>query len=181
MFGTCVNLQLAEHRSPQRILGQHPLDSAFVNAFWSFLQKIVHRDRLDIADIARSTVVKIVGLLPAGRPHFVGVDHNDVVTGIDMRGILGFVLNAQEARNFARQPAKNLVRGVDHVPVALDLGRLGAESFHCNVLRKVRVYLVVSRALYASAIRLTTPCSMQEPQKIAISCSRCVIVLLLGH
>ena len=70
------SLQFAEHRSPQRVFGQHPLDGDLDDALRGFLQQFVHGDGFDIADVTGGPVIDLVGPLPAGRPHFLGIDHD---------------------------------------------------------------------------------------------------------
>jgi hypothetical protein len=75
-------------------------------------------------------VVHLVLQLVAGDRHLFGVDHDQVVAGVDVRGVDGLVLATQAAGELGSQAAQGLALGIDHVPVTLDGLVLGAESLH---------------------------------------------------
>jgi hypothetical protein len=62
----------------------------------------------------------------------LGVDHDQVIAGIDVRGVNRLVLAAQTARELGAQAAQGLALGIDDVPVALDGLVLGSKSLHGN-------------------------------------------------
>ena len=70
--------------------------------------------------------------LVAGDGDLVGVDDDDEVAGIDVRGVDRLVLPAQELRGLAGQATEHDVGRVDDVPGAGDVGRLGAEGAHAD-------------------------------------------------
>src|SRR3546814_14031316 len=84
---------------------------------------------LEIADVPGEAVVHLVGQLVAGDVDLLGVDHDDVVAGVDVRGVDRLVLAAQAMREFGAEAAEGLAGGVDDVPVALDGLGLGGEGF----------------------------------------------------
>jgi hypothetical protein len=53
----------------------------------------------DAAGVAGVAVVHLVLSLVAGHAQLLGVDHDDVVAGVDVRGVDGLVLAAQAARS----------------------------------------------------------------------------------
>ena len=57
--------------------------------------------------------------------YFVGVDNDDVIAGIDMRGIDRFVLATQAAGNLGRQAAQIFPFRVNYIPVTIHFVRLG--------------------------------------------------------
>src|SRR5690606_5240905 len=73
--------------------------------------------------------------LVAGDVDLLGVDHDDVVAGVDVRGVDGLVLAAEATRDLGAQAAEGLAGGVDHEPVALDGLVLGGKGLHQETLR----------------------------------------------
>ncbi len=69
--------------------------------------------------IARVTVVHLVQGLGASDLEFGSVDHDDEVTGINVRRVNGLVLAAQTQGHFAGDPAEHLIGGVNHKPLVL--------------------------------------------------------------
>jgi hypothetical protein len=76
------------------------------------------------------TIVLLVLGLVAGHAQLLDVDDDDVITGINVRGVDGFMFAAQATRNFGSKPTKDQIRRVDNEPVVLDLMRLGRKRFH---------------------------------------------------
>ena len=74
------------------------------------------------AGIARVACIDLVGLFLAGENHLVGIDDDDVVTTIDVRGECGFVLSAQQLGNLRAQATNNLVGSVDDHPLFVHCG-----------------------------------------------------------
>ncbi len=78
-------------------------------------------------------VGQLAPCLARGHHHLGGVDHDDVVAGVDVGGQDRAVLAAQDPCHLGGQAAEHEPVGVDDVPRALDLGWLwayvGTESF----------------------------------------------------
>ena len=85
---------------------------------------------IDAAGIARVPVVDLVAGLVAGDADLFGVDDDDEIAGIDVRRVDGLVLAAQTECHFAGNTSEHLVGGVNHKPLVLHFGRLGAEGLH---------------------------------------------------
>ncbi len=118
------DLELAEHLSSQRIARQHTLDRLRENPLRSPIEKLLQGFGLEIADVARMPVVELVLELSAGHANLLGVDHDNIVAGIDMWRVLGLVLTTQAPRDFGRKAAERLAIGVDEIPIAPDFRRL---------------------------------------------------------
>ena len=74
--------------------------------------------------------VLLVLFLGARDTQLLHVHHDNVVAGVHMGREFGFVLAAQPLRDFDREAAQHLVRGVDDEPVAPDLVALGRKGLH---------------------------------------------------
>src|SRR5690606_33254533 len=130
VLGTLVDLELLVHRAAEGILRQHALDGDLDDALRVALQRLAEGFSLEVADVPGEAVVHLVGQLVAGDVDLLGVDHDDVVAGVDVRGVDRLVLAAQAVREFGAEAAEGLAGGVDDVPVALDGLVLGGEGFH---------------------------------------------------
>jgi hypothetical protein len=69
-------------------------------------------------------------LLVAGQRHLLGVDDDDVVTGVDVRGEDRLVLAAEEVRGRRGEATEHDVGRVDHEPLALDVAGLRGVRTH---------------------------------------------------
>ena len=77
----------------------------------------------------------LLGLVSA-ELHLVGVDHDYVVAGVEVRGVDGFVLAAEDASDLGGHAAQDLPGSVDHEPLVLDLSRLDGIRLHDTPLCK---------------------------------------------
>ena len=86
-----------------------------------------------LAQAARVAGVPVEELgvpLVAGDGDLAGVDDDDEVAGVDMRGVDRLVLAPQQLRGLAGQPAEHDVGRVDHVPGVGHIAGLGAVRAH---------------------------------------------------
>src|SRR3546814_12320345 len=74
-------------------------------------------------------VVNLVLELVAGRLHLLGIDDDDVIARVDVRGVFRLVLAAQAVGNFSGQTAERFVRRVNHVP---EIGRASCRERVCQ-------------------------------------------------
>src|SRR5690606_24417314 len=87
-------------------------------------------DLLDATREAGVRVVLLVSGLGAGHTNLLCIDHDDVVAGIDVRGVFRLVFATQTGGDFGSQTTQSLASGVDDVPVALNGFRFSSKSFH---------------------------------------------------
>lgn len=102
----------------------------FNDPFRFFLDEPLKIDGLDPAGISRMTLVYFVFCLVAGDPDLSGVNDHDIITGIQVRGIFGFMFAAQTPGNFGREPAQGLAAGINDIPVTPDIRRSCNGGFH---------------------------------------------------
>ena len=91
---------------------------------------------LQPSGIAGVAVVELVVELVAGDRDLLRVDDDDEVAGVDVRRELRLALAAQPVGDLGREPAEGLALGVDEVPLARDLARLGAVGLHVREDRR---------------------------------------------
>jgi hypothetical protein len=75
-------------------------------------------------------IVFLVGNLGARHAQLGCVDDDDEIAGVDVRSEFGLVLAAQSVCHFAGDTPEDLVRRVNHVPIALHLMRLCGKGLH---------------------------------------------------
>src|SRR3972149_6783630 len=97
VFRATINLELAEHLASQRILGKHSANRLFNNIARRPLHHVLEACHLETALIAGIAVINLVPALLARDLQFVGIDDDDVVAGIHVRGKLRFVLATEVA------------------------------------------------------------------------------------
>src|SRR5687768_14621364 len=97
MLGAIVEVKRAHLVAAQRPARDHALHGLFENALGeASLEHLARRDGLDAAGIAGVLVIDLVGQLLAGEAHLVGIDDDDMVAAIDMRGVAWLMLAAQD-------------------------------------------------------------------------------------
>ena len=74
----------------------------------------------------------LLDLVP-GQPNLVGINHDHMVTGIQIRSKAGLILADQHASHFGGQPSQHGVRGVHYKPV-----RAGFQGFRLSSFGYVR-------------------------------------------
>ena len=131
MLGRRVNAQVGHLLAAQTVAGDHALnsldhDTLGMRAF----QHLPRGALLDAARVAGVPVVDLVIALVAGHLHLVGVDDDDIVTHVHMRGEGRLVLAAQDVCDDRGEAAQNDAFGIDQDPLLLDVRRSSGEGFH---------------------------------------------------
>ena len=90
---------------------------------------------LHAAGVTAVAVHALVGGLVLGEHDLAGVDDDDVVAGVDVRGEDRLVLAAQDAGGFGAHATEHQAIGIDDVPGAGDLACFRAVSRHFRTFR----------------------------------------------
>lgn len=88
MSSARIDFQLAIHVATQWALRQHTFDRDFNRGFRLFGDQAFEVRRLDTAWETGVTVVHFVLRFVAGNTYLLGVDDDNVVTGINVRGVV---------------------------------------------------------------------------------------------
>src|SRR4051794_37894607 len=165
MGGAAVNLQVGHLLAAERTTRNHTLDGLHDHALRILaIQDLTLGTALDAAGIARVPVEDVVIALVARQANLLGIYHDDVVAAVDMRGIEGLVLAAQDIGDDARHAAEDEAFRVDYKPLLIDFGRLQGQGLHCHSLKKYRMRHESGTPLpkLAGVVEACTPWSQPE-------------------
>jgi hypothetical protein len=132
MLGTLVNLQLAVDRASKTIVRDHSLDRALDEEFGTALAALAEGLGLVASDESGEAHVALLGLFFAADLDFSRVDHDDEIAGINMGCEDRLVLAAKQVGGLDGDMAEVLVFGIDHPPLAFDLGSFSGKSLHSD-------------------------------------------------
>ncbi|VXC74354.1 hypothetical protein SPHINGOAX6_40271 [Sphingomonas sp. AX6] len=126
MLGALEDAQIAHLLTAQRTARNHALDCLFKDTLGeATVENLVRGHFLQATDVTRVLVIDLVGALLAGEPNLVGVDDDDIVAAIDVRGEAGLVLAAQDVCDDRRCTTDHQAFGIDDVPFLFHFVRLG--------------------------------------------------------
>src|SRR5437870_10566801 len=86
--------------------------------------------RFMAANVARKTHKAFLIFLFAGQSHFIGIDHDDEITSIDMRRENRLFFSPEQLCRLHRDAAQHLVLRVNDPPLAGDFAGFGGKRFH---------------------------------------------------
>ncbi len=116
---TGIDMQVAEKLVAQSVFGEHASDGVF-NNLDGVLGEHFSRSRETLsAGISGVAHVNLVGHFLAGKSDFVRIDDDDIVTTIEMRGVIRFCLASEDACDGGSQSADNHLLGVNNNPFFL--------------------------------------------------------------
>src|SRR5262245_52627184 len=148
-----IDAQIPELLAAERPARQHALDGLLQHP----LGMLALEDRgggpvLDAAGIAGVPVIDLVGALVAGEDDAAGIDDDDVVATIEMRGIARLVLASEAVCDQHGKSSHHEAVGVDQGPGLVDVPWRGREGLHSRAsgLRDSRASGLRGSALLAS-------------------------------
>lgn len=118
MLGTNVNVEFAEDLCSEAVLRKHALYSVFNDTGREALEHLTGSRKGRAALITGMTEIGLVRQLLSRELHFLSIDDNNIVTGIDMRCVDGLVLAAQNLCNLCRKTTDRLILSIYNVPLA---------------------------------------------------------------
>src|SRR5690606_21789528 len=117
MLATLVDAKGTHLIPAKRAAWDHALNGLLENALRkAAFQNLVRALFLDAAGITRVAIIDLVGHLLAGEADLLGVDDDDIVTAIDMRGEARLVLAAQDIGDERRDATNHQPVGIDQMP-----------------------------------------------------------------
>ena len=102
MFRTGIYFELCHHLTTERITRNHALNRLLNHAFRkTTAQDFTGCGIFNAADITGMLIIVFVSELFAGQFNFVGIDNNDIVAAIQVRGEIRLILAAQNLGDFS--------------------------------------------------------------------------------
>ena len=132
MLGTLVNLQLPVDSASETVVGNHSLDCTLDEEFRSTFAALAEGLGLMTSDESREAHVALLGLLLATDLDFSRIDHHDKIAGIHMGRPDRLMLAAEQIGGLHGNMAEVLVLGIDHPPLAFNLGGFSGKSLHTD-------------------------------------------------
>src|SRR3954452_1802763 len=157
MLAAGVDLELRDLLPREPVLGKHPLHSDAEHLGRPAVELLAERPAAEPARIARVAVVTLLVELVAGDADLLGVHDDHEVAGVDVRGELRLPLAAERVGDLRREPAERLALGVDEIPLARDLSRLGAVGLHRKRRTPARRRPIVANARRNPAANSAAP------------------------
>src|SRR5690625_1924452 len=84
MLTTCVHFQLGQHSAPQWPFRHHALNGFLDGALWGFFYQVLEADSFNAADVSGVVIIDLVARLFAGHLYLLGINHHDVITGVNI-------------------------------------------------------------------------------------------------
>lgn len=128
MLGSHIDIQVAIELVAQTVFGEHATDSMFEDTFGVRFEQFGGSSLALATGIASITLIDFIGHLVAGEDDFLGVDDNDVVAAVDVRGEGRFGFPSEDVGDTGSQASYGLVGGIDQHPLLFDslgVGRYG--------------------------------------------------------
>src|SRR5476651_1974414 len=142
MLRSGIDAQVLHLRAAERSARDHALDGLDQDALREAAFKALAQGlALDAAGVPSVPVEHFTFGLAAREAYLLGVDDDDVVAAIDMRGEHNLMLAAQARSDDRGEPAEHEPVGVDQYPLLLHVGSLDAGSavakgFHGSFFRE---------------------------------------------
>jgi hypothetical protein len=94
VFAAGKYMQFFEHVATQRVLGQHAFHCEFDHTLWMLIEQFLEINSLEVTHVTSVMMVELIGELATCNAYFLRVYNNDVIAGVSVRGVLGFMLAA---------------------------------------------------------------------------------------
>ena len=117
MLRACVDVQVAEDLAAKTVLGEHTLDCSPDEFGRPLLEDLLGRGEALATGIAGVAGVHAVGHLLSAEGHLLSVDHDDVVTAIDVGGEAGLGLATKDKGHAGGETTKCEISRVNDNPL----------------------------------------------------------------
>ena len=130
MLRTGIDLELLAHCTAERVLRKHALDGMLDHALRMLGHSLFEGFDLQPTRKTAVTIILFGSCLVARQTDLVGIDDDDKVTRIDVRGVLRLVLALQDMSGLGGDAAENLISCIDQDPFALNFVGLCVIRLH---------------------------------------------------
>lgn len=129
MLGTGVYMKVTIELVSKAILGEHASNGVFENALGVASKNLLGCGLTLTTGVAGVTLINLVGHLFAGEDNLLGIDDDDIVAAVDVRGEARFGLATKDVGNTGSQTSNGLILGVNEHPFLLDGILVGGDCF----------------------------------------------------
>lgn len=180
VIGALVNFELGQQPATEAILGNHSFDGMHDQVLRALGANFGH---IAIAFATLPTGIAhehLVGFLLAGEVNFLGINDNNKVTRIQVRGKDRLVLSAKDVGDLDSETTQYSTFGIDDVPFSLIQIHFGQIRFHYQTTEKsgerIKVSPEVNRTVSGifdsrSATKILP--RLTRPEELTSICSRC--------
>ena len=137
MLGAAIDVELARDLAAETSLRKHAPNGTLDHLDGEFVEHDAGGTGAEAAVVTGDVVVVLLGLgVVAGEFHLRGIDDDDVVAAIDVRGVGGLVFAHEDDSDLGSEAAKRDVRGINDVPIVDDIfiGSQRGLTMHSNFL-----------------------------------------------
>ena len=120
MLATGIDVEVAVELGTEAVLGEHTFDGVLEDTLGVGGTHLGRGGLALAAGIAGVALVDLVGLFLAAEDALLGIDDDDVVAAVDVRGVARFGLAAQDVGHTGSQTAYGLSFGINQHPFLLD-------------------------------------------------------------
>lgn len=120
VIGSGIYIEFLVHGVAELVLRKHAFHAGLDHLLGAAGAHFSYVEFFQTAWIARVVLVFLGDLFITGEAHLFGVDHDDKVTGIDVRGVLRAVLAAEDRSDPGAEAAQYFAVSVYHKPFAVD-------------------------------------------------------------
>ena len=125
-----IDLQTGDGLVTDAVVGEHPLDSEADGLLGVGRHHVTVSLGLEPPDVAGVPLIELLIQLLAGQNCFGCVDDDDEFPAVNVRGVLGAVLAAENVRGGNGNAPERFISRVDHEPSTLDGVRVCHVSGH---------------------------------------------------
>lgn len=129
MLWTGIHMEVTVELISKTVLGKHAANGVFENALGMASEDLCGCGLTLAARVTGVTLIDFVGHFLAGEDNFFGIDNDNVVATINMRGEARFGLATEDVGNASGQTSYGLILGINEHPILLDGVFVGGDCF----------------------------------------------------
>ena len=116
MLCSCIYMKVAEQLCTKSVFRKHTFYCSLNHCQWFALEQLFWSSETLTTRIPCVTNVHFVCQLLACQFHLLCIDHNDIVTAIYVRSVVGLVLASENHSDSGSEPTENLISSINHNP-----------------------------------------------------------------
>src|SRR5258707_13473369 len=121
MVCALVHLELGGHLAAKLVFGKHALHGLLDDGFGATGEELDEGLFAETTGEAGVAAIELLVRLEAGQHDLFGIDDDDVIAHIDVRGVENVELAGEDRSGLGGEPAQRLAAGVEDEPLALDI------------------------------------------------------------